>query len=243
MADEHGDLDRFIVTGDDITVHHKAGKSEAGGNVHVYHGTPGDPGYPALHPKSHKGRTKTANGGVLGSDRFTEEEHKAAADEYLFEAYAMNEWLRHHKVAEGTPNDEEDLDSLNSRLMDLIEVQEPSTEDEVFYRGLQDPYSFADQLKRGAFQMKKGDEFHDRGFVSTSERREVADKFRGDGGFIMQVTVPKGTRYLNTDKTIHDKPQWERERILMPGTRFRFTGYVGSAFDNPPVLGVEVIPA
>lgn len=254
MAEEHGDLDRFIATAEDITVHHKAkpDKKAAGGNVHIYHGTPGDPGYPALHPGNHKGKTKTSGGGVLGSDRYTEAEHKEAAEEYLFEAYAMNKWLRDHKLAEGTANDPEDLEDYNSKLMDLIQVQEPSTEDQVFYRGLGTKFGTVGK-GRNAGTLKPGDEFDDNGFISSSERLEVAEKFAALGpdgsdhfmdGFIMEITVPKGTRYLDTDKTIHANPQWERERILMPGTRFRVKGYVKGRFDaqKKAILQVEAIP-
>lgn len=226
----------------------KAGKA-AEGNVHIYHGSPGDPGYPALHPKHHEGKTKTPGGGVLGSHQYTEAEHKAAADEYLFEAYAMNEWLRHHKLAEGTANDPGDLEDFNSKLMDLIQVQEPSTKDQVVYRGVGGRFNI--NAKGNAGQMKPGTIFDDKGFISTSGRLEVAEKFAGLGGhesydqYIMEITIPKGTRYLDTDKTLRDKPAWEQERILMPGTKFRFTGYVPGRFDQgkPPILKVEVVPA
>lgn len=216
------------------------------GNRH-FHGTKGDPGYPALHSPG-KGKKKTPGGGMLGSRRFSEAQHRDAANEYLFEAYSMNAWLRRREVPDGTVHDAEDLDDYTARMMDLIEIQPPSTEDEVVYRGMEDPFSFAKQLKRGAFQMRPGDEFHDKGFISTSENPEVAARFAKEGGFMMRITIPKGTRSLDMNKTINDKPAWEKEHVLQSGTRFKFLGYAKRTNDElrqgvPPTLLVEVIPA
>jgi 2'-5' RNA ligase len=210
----------------------------------VFHGSPGEPGYPAKHPGGVRtGKTRTSGGGRLGSDRFTEEEHKAAAEEYLSEAWSINHWLRKKEAPDGTYLDPEDLEEYARKIMDLIEVQEPSTEEQVLYRGLTDSFAYRKQLKRGARQFRPGDEFYDEGFGSTSSSREVASMFMGDEGFMLKITAPPGTKTLNMRKIVDEGST--KEDVLQSGTRFRVVKFEPRDIKDlgkPPVIEVEIIP-
>lgn len=233
MAEEHGDLDRFITVAEDITVHRKADKKAAGGNTHVYHGTPGDPGYPSMHPKGGtKGKRKTGSGGMVGSNHYTEEEHYEALNRYIDESVGINSWLRHGEVQHDDLSDDE-ADQYARTIMDMVEVQDPLRFGTFFYRGMRE-----DHLKG----LKPGDEVHDRGFVSTTESVSVARDFAGSEGVLVRIKVPKGSKVLNVDKVEATDPQRiEKENILQAGTRFKVVSVSQPGADTPVNYVLEVI--
>lgn len=180
-----------------------------------FHGTPGDPGYPSLHPKGGhgKGHRRTDGGGMVGSDQFTEEEHYEALSRYIDESAGINSYLRHGEV-QGDDLEEHEAEQYAAAIADLIEIQEPNTSPLKFvYRGMR-----SDVLQG----LKPGDEFHDRGFISTSKSRDVARDFAGDSGIIVRIKVAPGSKTLNVDKVgATDPMRVEDEEILQSGTRFR----------------------
>lgn len=197
-----------------------------------FHGTPGRPSYRKYHPsgrnKKPQGLTRHKNGGWLGSARFTEDEHFTAVKRYSRSGYRrMNQLLR--SGPEGMTD--ADLEIIRPRvaaLTDLIAVQEPTTTQTTLYRGVED-----------ALAMGVGDEFHDRGFVSTSTRESVSQGFTGDGGAMFRIVVPPGSQILPIESVGEDDD--EGEVILPPGTKFRVTRVIREGTDTTaPYYEVEV---
>ncbi|MGA5497708.1 ADP-ribosyltransferase [Streptomyces cinereoruber] len=194
-----------------------------------FHGTRGRPSYKKYHPSGRNsvgnGRTRHENGGLLGSNRYSEEEHSAVLESYTIDGYDdMNRWLRHR----GEPDyvTEEEVQRQISVLSDLINAQEPTTTELTLYRGM-----------RGQFlELNEGDTFHDKGFVSTSSsesvpRRRVTKK----GGMYFTITVPKGAQVLDVASV--GARAAEDEVILPPGTQYRVRSV--APHDDPDRPGVH----
>ncbi|MFJ3249078.1 ADP-ribosyltransferase [Streptomyces sp. NPDC086782] len=182
--------------------------------VENFHGTKGRPSYRKYHPsgrnKKKRGLTRHAKGGWLGSDRFTEKEHEGAMLDYQGRAYRdMNALLR-----SGTDPKRATKEETRDRiavLEDLINVQDPTSEDKMLYRGTRG-------LRLG---LKDGDVFHDKGFGSTATDEAVARSMTGVGGALIKIKAPKGTKMLDVVSLGADHS--EAESILPPGTQFRVT--------------------
>jgi hypothetical protein len=184
----------------------------AAGGAHPFHGTPGRPSYRKYHPSGRnakrRGKTRHAKGGWSGSDRFTEAEHEDAMLDYQGRAYRdVNAYLR--AGTDPKRNTLDEVHSLVSRLSDLISIQEPSTSERTLYRGTR-------QLRLG---LRPGDEFHDRGFMSTAADRDVAESMTGVGGSLFVIKAPKGSQMLDVDSLGADAG--ESEHIFPPGTKMR----------------------
>lgn len=199
----------------------------------AFHGTPGDPGYPALHPKGGtKGKRKTGSGGMVGSDHFSEEEHYRALTRYIDDSMDINDWLRTGDVR-SDEMDNEQAEEYVKAIMDMVEIQTPSRLASVQYRGMRE-----DILKG----LKPGDEFHDRGFISTTSSVAVAKDFAGSEGILVRIKIPGGTKLLNVDKVEATDPQRiEKESILQAGTRFRIVSVRAPNADSPVHYVLEVI--
>lgn len=184
----------------------------AAGGEQPFHGTPGRPSYRRYHPsgrnKKSRGKTKHAKGGMIGSDRFTEAEHEDSMLNYQGRAYRdVNAYLR--SGTDPKRNTMDEVHSVVSTLTDLISVQPPSDRERTVYRGTR-------QLRLG---LRPGDEFHDRGFMSTSDDRDVADSMTGVGGSLFVIKAPKGAQAL--DVTTLGADASEAETIYAPGTKMR----------------------
>lgn len=184
----------------------------AAGDVQPFHGTPGRPSYRRYHPSGknlkQRGKTQHAKGGMIGSDRFTEAEHEDSMLNYQGRAYRdVNAYLR--SGTDPKRNTMDEVHSVVSTLTDLISVQPPSTREHTVYRGTR-------QLRLG---LRPGDEFHDRGFMSTSDDRDVADSMTGVGGSLFVIKAPRGTQAL--DVTTLGADASEAETIYPPGTKMR----------------------
>lgn len=178
----------------------------------VAHGTPGRPSYRRYHPSGRnlkqRGKTQHARGGMIGSDRFSEAEHEDALLNYIGRAYRdVNAHLRSETPPKRNTLDE--VRSVTSTLTDLIAVQPPSTGERTVYRGTR-------QLRLG---LRPGDEFHDRGFMSTSDDRSVADSMTGVGGSLFIIKAPAGTQALDVRDLGADAS--EAEILYPPGTKMR----------------------
>lgn len=180
----------------------------------VFHGTPGRPSYRKYHPSGRnkknesRGKTRHAKGGMLGSDRYTEAEHEDAMLDYTGRGYRdMNAYLR-----SDTPPQRDSLENVRkqiSTLTDLIDIQDPTTSEMTLWRGTR-------QLRIG---LKEGDEFHDRGFVSTADEPDLPRSFTGVGGSLFRIRVPAGAKLMNVASVGGDTS--ENEFVLPPGTKFR----------------------
>jgi hypothetical protein len=176
------------------------------------HGTPGRPSYRNYHPsgrnKKQKGKIRHAQGGWIGSDRFTEAEHEDALLDYQGRAYRdVNAYLR--SGTEPKRNSMEEVHSVTSRLSDLISLQDPSSAERTVYRGTR-------QIRIG---LRPGDEFHDRGFMSTAGDRDVAESMTGVGGSLFVIRSPSGTQSL--DMAALGADAGEAEHLFPPGTKMR----------------------
>lgn len=199
----------------------------------VFHGTPGRPSYRKYHPsgrnKKPAGRTRHDKGGWLGSDRYSERDHEQALDSYTGNGYkAVNECLR--KECPGSEAAVAQTRERISTLTDLISVQEQTTRETRVYRGV-----------RGVrLDLAEGDEFHDKGFVSTTRDEDFAKNWIGGWGTIVRITAPSGTQMLDVESVGIDGS--EGEVILPPGSKFRVTRAVVPEIPvEPVVLEVELI--
>lgn len=173
----------------------------------AFHGTLGDPGYSKLHPGG-KGK-RQENGVWLGSSRYSEEEQMDAFYSYTGGGFAdMNNWLR-----SGEHSGVSDVEGETHALNDLIRIQEPLEKVKVLYRGIA---NFPEELR-------KGDVFHDKGFVSTTDNAAISrDHFsgpKGGDGVLFAIHAPAGTKVLDAMKI--GGYEEDSEFILPPGTKFR----------------------
>lgn len=201
-----------------------------------FHGTPGRPSYRKYHPSGRnarsRGLTRLPSGAMIGSSRFTEEEHSRALNRYTRNGFRrMNSYLR--DGPEGMS--ESDLELVRPRvsaLTDLIEIQDPTTSTTTLYRG----------MGGQNLQLNEGDEFHDRAFVSTSKQSEVAEEFAEEDGTIFTIRVPAGAQILDVNAAGDDDE--EGEVLLPPGSKFRVSRVVDTGGPSTPArYEVEVINA
>lgn len=230
------DLDRLIVSGDEIEIHHKDGEADdsavsSSGRTsqkrsseaqQQFHGTPGRPGYPSLHPSgknkhpSPENSVKTPGGSVLGSNRFTEEEHLNALTSYNGRGYQdMNGVLRRGDGEVSSPLHLEEVRRKNSALMDLINIQEPTASATTLYRAMRAP-------RRPVFTLQPGDEFHDKGFLSTTSDPDTAQSLAGrdEKSVMFTIITPAGTQMADMN-ALRGMNSPERELILLPGSKFK----------------------
>lgn len=197
------------------------------------HGSLGSPSYRKYHPSGgqRKGKTRHAKGGMVGSSRYSEEEHRDVLRAYVgSDCYDMSDWLRHRKPPERS--DLETVKRRNSVLNDLISIQDPSETDQEYWRGFKEGF-----LVQG---LQVGDEFHDKGFVSASSDKWVAESvFSGRGGGIIRIKAPKGTQALRVSSV--GASDEEEETVFPPGTRFRVTGLIESTPPRPSGYEVEIL--
>lgn len=177
-----------------------------------FHGTPGRPSYRRYHPsgrnKKKRGLTRHDKGGMIGSDRFSETDHEKSLNAYTSSAYkSMNTCLR----GECTGTEKEIAQSREriSALMDLINIQDPTSGQTNAYRGI-----------RGVrLDLAPGDEFHDPGFSSTSSDPDFASSWISGWGTTVHIKIPAGSQVLDVSSL--GGPQGESEIILPPGSKFR----------------------
>ncbi|MFI9026309.1 phage minor head protein [Streptomyces sp. NPDC053560] len=187
----------------------------------AFHGTRGRPSYRKYHPsgrnKKKRGLTRVA-GGWLGSDRFTEEEHLNVLGAYNGLSFrGMNGVLRHGEDSKEVtgPRHLEEVRHQISALTDLIDAQEPTTAARTLYRGMRAP-------RRPPFTLNEGDEFHDRGFVSTTSEQRTAQSLAGNDerSIMFTIIAPAGSQMADMNG-LRDLRSTEEEFILPPGSKFR----------------------
>ena len=128
----------------------------------------------------------------------------------------------------GRPN------SVANQLDKVIEKTAPLSEDTVMYRGL----SLADDHPSVA-NLKVGAEFTDRGFSAITSDPQIAENFSkpvefGAKPYIMEITVPKGTKAAQI-------PSGIEERLLARQSRFQITAIEKRA-DGTSVVKAKLVP-
>lgn len=144
---------------------------------------------------------------------------------YQYESHILNDYLR-----KGRSGDVE-LDRITRQLDEGLS-KAVLTEETILYRG-------AD--KEFYKQFKAGDTFEDRGFISTTPDRTVAQDFMGSNevGVIIRIKAPAGTQGSYPADITGDFPS-ETEWLLPRGTQFRVDRRY--TIDNPYGAGqVEVM--
>ncbi|MFJ7489691.1 phage minor head protein [Streptomyces sp. NPDC097727] len=206
----------------------------------TFHGTPGRPSYRKYHPKrsTGKGKTRHPNGGMLGSSRFSEEEHSTVLRRYTGNGYtSINNSLRHGTLPERQAAKDKVRHEV-SVLSDLINIQDPTTSETTLYR----------RMENFRLELNEGDEFHDKGFVSSSKKEDVLpiETEQDDPNYtFFSITVPAGAQML--DVVAAGRAGWgadEQEVILPPGTQFRVKRVVDRGDPSrPPRYELEVTNA
>lgn len=87
--------------------------------------------------------------------------------------------------------------------------------------------------RRQQFRLTEGDEFHDRGFLSTSSDQSTAQAFAGDDDRSVMFTIiaPAGSRMADMNQ-LRDLRSTEEEHILPPGSKFRVRRVVRMDLDE-----------
>ncbi|GGZ73260.1 ADP-ribosyltransferase [Streptomyces echinoruber] len=211
--------------------------------LRAFHGTRGRPSYIKYHPsgrnKRRTGLTRHANGGWLGSDRFTEDEHSAVLRRYTGSGYeSINSALRNGIDPSTSERTAERLRQQISALTDLISIQDPAPSETTLYR----------RMEHFQLELNEGDEFHDKGFLSTSKREDVLpieiDPDDPNHTFF-RIVMPKGARMLDVDSVRSGGfAADEQEVILPPGTKFRVRKVVDRGGPtSPPYYELEPLNA
>ena len=90
------------------------------------------------------------------------------------------------------------------------------------YRGLS-----GGDFTKAVMSKEVGDTFDDKGFMSTSYDKDVAKKFAGDNGAILEIQVPKGYG-KSIDVTSYSNKPDENEVLLNAGTSLRIVSKDGN---------------
>ena len=151
-------------------------------------------------------------------------EYKRPLELYLSSEYKLiNEALRDPLIS---------TEAIEGEISDLDEVinNAPALESPLLaYRGVNDSMT-------GFFgNLKVGDVFQDKGFVSTTLDPEIAHQFTGSSMFskILQFHLPKGTKGLFPEYFLGDEVySWKEREFLLPrDSKFKVTQIRGSIID------------
>jgi hypothetical protein len=182
--------------------------------------------------------TKESTEGAFSSN-LTEKEVMAMADYIQDGYYSTNQWLRKGDFL--PPGDRKTLQRSQPKKIELLdsvfEKVIPSQSEQVVYRGVSGELA----IKLGAAEV--GSTFTDKGYVSTSGMREIAQDFVTVGNqtsatAVLSISIPKGTKVVSVPKVFKSNPRaaLELERILPRGTQFEIVG------KNEGVIELKVVP-
>jgi SPP1 gp7 family putative phage head morphogenesis protein len=124
------------------------------------------------------------------------------------------------------------LDEITNMITDLEEVfikAPPITEDLLVFRGVSD-VDFGDMLEG----LKVGQVFGDKGFVSTTLKRDVAFQDFGGDVTLIEIVVPAGNRVVSPLAMLEDRSlvtgtmAAEQEVIINAGSKFKVVSKVGN---------------
>lgn len=167
-----------------------------------------------------------------------------SVDQYVGLQFSeINRWLRHNEDPDWAgPKSGDEIRKIHMDLTAIFDRADPIPQGAEVYRGLKvDP------------GWEVGDELDDPGYVSTTLRREVAEKFLGsayakrqgkpDLGTIMKIRVPAGAKLLDEYKNSGDfgETQAHEQAFLLPtGTHYKVVAVTTE--DGRKVFTVEVDP-
>jgi hypothetical protein len=122
---------------------------------------------------------------------------------------------------------------VNNKIKELKEIIEsaPALEQTTtVYRGVKG--DAAKKLRK----LGAGSTYKEPAFVSTSFSDEVAKRFQGDEGVLLEITVPAGTKGLSAEPFYTGGGSPEYEWLMLPNTKFKVTS------NKDGIIKVEVLP-
>jgi hypothetical protein len=198
--------------------------------------------------QKHQDHDQSSHGNWAGNKNSTEgafssgltEKEVVAMAEYIQDGYySTNQWLRKGDFL--PPGDRKTLQRSQPKKIELLdsvfEKVTPSQNEQVVYRGVSGELA----IKLGAAEV--GSTFIDKGYVSTSAMREIAQDFVTVGNqtsatAVLSISVPSGTKVVSVPQVFRGNPRaaLELERILPRGTQFEIVG------KNEGVIELKVVP-
>ena len=154
---------------------------------------------------------------------FTQKDMKALK-EYKYTVDELHNYLRHGKLRGITA--QETLKDIVGTLDNLFNDESKvfrTEKDMVLYRALQPDLS---ELQKDVLTTIGGI-YSDNSFVSTTKEYNVAERFRSVDNPILEIEVPKGSKYIDMDALFNiDRQHWnEKEYLLNRNSRFEVTGF------------------
>jgi ADP-ribosyltransferase exoenzyme len=189
-------------------------------------------------PRDEEGRWTDDGGGestphVPETAAFEPQWDKIKSDETASRLqFAIQKWVSedfveiNHALRKGSLARDDERDEAIKSLDDAFQYAVATPRDYLVYRGM------------GPSHHTVGEEWQDKGFVSTSSSRSVANAFaETNGGYLVEVTIPKGTKMIapmvspDKDRRIYEEEQEgaeivrdESELTLPRGSKFKITG-------------------
>ena len=161
-----------------------------------------------------------SNGSVL--KHFTPDE-MSALYEYKYYPNSFHSKFRKDRIAYMTDKEKfeilvKTLDELYLNPDKYYVLEKPT----VVYRALQDSLT----PEQNMVLHKVGDIFTDTSYVSTTQELNTARRFKGYSP-IMEITLPKGTKYFDLDELFNiDGQHWREQEFLLPrNAKFKIIGY------------------
>lgn len=141
-------------------------------------------------------------------------EQRNALTKYSGKDYAeINRALRNDKNLVGY------YKVITERVNASFNANSSTNKSTIMYRGA----NVSQFSKTGKALLTKGAEFTDKGFISLSHSRTVANDFLYEkgGSFLIRVKIPKGTRLAYLGNSARSENPSEYEGILKSGTRYK----------------------
>lgn len=151
-------------------------------------------------------------------------EDRTSLFEYKYYPENFHKYLRLNRML--MPQTETELlkhiDIIDNCFKDKNKVYE-TNEEKIVYRALPEYLSQVDLNTLSQI----GAIYKDNSFVSTTQKLDTAKRFSSGRTPIMEITLPKHSRYLDLDRLFNiDKQRWnEQEFLLKRGSEFLITGY------------------
>lgn len=155
-----------------------------------------------------------------------------------------------HNLRFGTKQSK-DMGNIVNSLDSLFEKNPPLSEGTQAYRLTK--FTMLDPKSKKSFetlsQLSKGDEFLDKGFVSTTLSKGVIEKFKRGGRFyntgsagrniIFTITIPKGNKAIQTDQVSRNKS--EKELLLPRDQKFKVVSNKPSSNGKDILIKIEAL--
>jgi hypothetical protein len=185
-------------------------------------------------PRDEMGRWTSGGGASIGNaaqktwEATTNHDELTALEERAASAYTaggdvINSMIREDRGQELTVQDRDTIAGMDA----MIRSAQPTAEDTVLYRGVNpSPDTFLTTQGMGGVappdfgSMKAGDEFTDKGFISTTTDPEIGERFATQSGTQLEIHAPAGTQGLSIAAARGADVLGESETVLPRGTVF-----------------------